>query len=133
MQKHKLVVHIDDDVEDGQMVKDAIRDYDSNIAYLQFQEGKKALNYLNDTIDSGTMPMLVLLDMNMPGMDGRMILQNLKSNAKLAPVPVVLYTTSSSHLDKHFAKTHSVEFITKPDTMNEIREVIHKLITEFVK
>lgn len=110
-------------------VKEAIHDFDSSIRVIDIEDGELGLNYLNDAKQNGDMPCLVILDLNMPKMDGKLVLKEIKKDEDLSSIPIVIFTTSSSEVDKTFAKKERVEMITKPPTTNRLTEAIARLIT----
>lgn len=127
--KPKIILHIDDDEDDRMFVKEAIHDFDSSIRVIDIEDGELGLNYLNDAKQNGDMPCLVILDLNMPKMDGKLVLKEIKKDEDLSSIPIVIFTTSSSEVDKTFAKKERVEMITKPPTTNRLTEAIARLIT----
>ncbi|HEY0715614.1 MAG TPA: response regulator [Polyangia bacterium] len=72
----------------------------------RFLDGEEALAHLRtlsaQSDFAARLPALIVLDLNLPGMDGREILGALKADAKLRTIPVVVYTTSSSPNDIAF-------------------------------
>ena len=73
-------------------------------------------------------PGLILLDLNMPRKDGRTALKEIKEDARLQRIPVVILTTSSSEED--IVRTYGLSvssFITKPVTYEDLCEVVKAL------
>jgi CheY-like chemotaxis protein len=65
-----------------------------------------------------------MLDLNMPGKDGRETLKEIKSNKQFQEIPTIVFTTSSSHRDKQNVYELGANcFITKPDTFNKLVEL----------
>ena len=62
----------------------------------------------------GIEPCLIILDINMPVMDGRQALSHIKCTEDYKDIPIVVFTTSNSTLDKSFALKWNADFITKP-------------------
>jgi CheY-like chemotaxis protein len=70
------------------------------------------------------MPSLILLDLNMPGKDGRESLRDIKNNKRFHHIPTVVFTTSSSYRDKQAVYDLGANcFVTKPDTFNQLTEL----------
>jgi CheY-like chemotaxis protein len=76
----------------------------------------------------GHLPCLVVLDINMPRMDGKQTLIRLQSDSELSTIPVVLYSTSSSELDKTFSKARKGELITKPISYDTLAATVSRLL-----
>jgi CheY-like chemotaxis protein len=109
-----IVVYADDDPDDIELVEEAFRQYTNNVEVATFPDGIQALSYLNNLTDSDPLPCLIILDVNMPVLNGKEVLVRLRQTEKYEAVPVVLFTTSSMPLDKNFAREYSAGFVTKP-------------------
>lgn len=93
-----------------------------------FNDGLEILNRLKSSSDLH--PNLIVLDINMPQLDGKDVLRILREIPTYATIPVVLLTTSSSPVDKYFAQRYNAGFITKP--MDEVEmDRITKELLEF--
>jgi len=115
------ILYAEDDLDDLDMVKLAFENQ-QNIEIVHAHDGNEALAYLNG-LDDGQLPCLIILDINMPGMDGRQTLLQLKQHDTFKKIPVVMFTTSNSPLDVEFAKKHGADFVTKPLRFDEIENL----------
>jgi two-component system response regulator len=93
-------------------------------------DGGKAMAYLNREGEYAKVPWpdLILLDLNLPIMDGREVLADIKSNPKLKHIPVVVLTTSDAEED--IVKTYALHancFITKPVDLNQFIKVVSSI------
>jgi CheY-like chemotaxis protein len=82
----------------------ALRQAGLNIPHHRCQNGDEALEYLrrsegDDAQDSPLRPSLILLDLNLPGTDGREVLRAVKNDQALAAIPIIVMTTSSNPSD----------------------------------
>jgi CheY-like chemotaxis protein len=126
--KH-IIVQIDDDLEDLEMVANAINKY-QNIELIQATDGYSGMEVLNKLVRKGNTPSLLLLDVNMPGMNGRDVLIKMKQNNLLKEIPVTLFTTSNSALDKTLASKYKADFISKPHSFTNLEQVVGKVISD---
>ncbi len=117
--KH-IILYAEDDKDDLELVKDAFSQYSHQIEIFHGHDGREALQVLQNLIARDMEPCLIILDVNMPGMDGRQTLIQLKQSEKTRNIPVVMFTTSSSRLDKDFAIKWGADFITKPLKFGEV-------------
>jgi two-component system response regulator len=127
------ILAAEDDPDDRVLVQEAFKE--SNLDYeLYFvQDGKKLLQYLNHQGSYGDpsiapRPDLILLDLNMPGMDGRESLAQIKSNADFCSIPVVVLTNSSNEQD--ILQTYELGgagFISKPSSFTGMMEIVEGL------
>jgi two-component system response regulator len=124
------------------LVEDNIDDYDATIrsfkaAHLRnpiqwCNSGKDALDYLRhegsySQRTAGAMPALVLLDLNMPGLDGRRVLAIVKQDTALRRIPIIILTTSNDQRDvTECYEMGASTYIQKPvDFDGLIRAVSH--------
>jgi CheY-like chemotaxis protein len=94
-------------------------------------DGKEAFDYLDkiETIAPENMPDIILLDINLPKINGLELLKFIKQNDKLKKIPVIILTTSSSQNDVDIAyANHASLFITKPSEMDEFLNAITAIL-----
>lgn len=95
-----------------------VRDGEEALQFL-YREGK----YVNEAL-----PQLVLLDINLPKMDGKEVLNRIKNDPELKKIIVVILTTSSSEKDiMESYNNHANCYITKPVDLEKFIEVIHSI------
>lgn len=91
------------------------------------QDGKKALAYLHNEGDysDAIRPDLIFLDLNLPGMDGRDVLAEIKSDPTLCSIPIVVLTCSTAEEDilRSYA-LHANCFISKPVDLNQFIKIV---------
>lgn len=116
-----IVFYADDDADDLELVQDAFDRYSNNVEVVTAKDGVQALSYLQSLNEQALTPCLIILDVNMPVLNGRDVLRKIKEIPPLASVPVVLFTTSSSSLDKEFARKYNAGFITKPLDVSQMK------------
>ena len=117
------VLYAEDDIDDVFFVQECFKKFDDTIELVRAENGVEALQKLEQLHQQGTAPCLVILDINMPVMDGRQALIKIKQNSKFESLPVVLFTTSNSKLDKDFAFKWGADFLTKPLKYSEVEEL----------
>lgn len=97
------ILMVEDSDEDFEAVRWAMRRLGRELPLLRCADGDSALELLRGEgarAGQGALwPALILLDLNLPGTDGREVLAELKQDARLLPIPVVVMTTSSNPLD----------------------------------
>jgi CheY-like chemotaxis protein len=124
------IVLADDDEDDRLMTRDALRDARLHNDLRFVVDGVDLMDYLHrrgryGEPDAAPRPGLILLDLNMPRMDGREALQAIKQDAELRSIPVVVLTTSKAEED--IVRTYDLgvnSFITKPVTFLGLVEVM---------
>jgi len=123
-----LVLYADDDADDRELIRDAFEEYASIVELRMFDRGTDLLHFLHQITPLQPAPCLIILDINMPGLDGKQTLRRIRSMDNFAEVPVVLFTTSTLPTEAAFAQTHNAGFVTKPLHGNQIRFILHQLI-----
>ncbi len=109
-----LILYAEDDEDDQQLVEEAFSKYSSNVKMIILNNGVETLNYLNNLQPVDSKPCLIILDINMPKMNGKEALKRIRETSRFADVPVILFTTSSQTIDRDFAREYNAGFITKP-------------------
>jgi CheY-like chemotaxis protein len=127
-QKDHIILCVDDDQDDLHLLQNALHAVGSNHKIVEAYNGEEALTLLGEMKQSGNLPCLVVLDINMPKIDGKQTLVSIQKDEELKTMPVVVFTTSSSPLDQMFFAKKNVEFITKPVQYNTMYEVANKLL-----
>lgn len=123
----------DDDADDRRLTKEAFEE--SRLANnLRFVEnGEDLLDYLRHRgkfadPESSPRPGLILLDLNMPRLDGRAALKELKSDPELRTIPVVILTTSKADEDVYRSYDLGVNsYIVKPVTFEALVDILQTL------
>ncbi|WNG44576.1 response regulator [Archangium minus] len=121
------ILLVDDDSVDVMNVQRAFKKNNAHNALYVARDGRQALEMLRD----GTVPMnnrLVLLDLNMPRMNGIEFLRALRSDPELSTTPVVVLTTSNDDRDRVQSYAHHVAgYLVKPVTSPAFVELMAAL------
>jgi len=123
-----IVFYADDDLDDLELVKDAFAQYSKNVEVLTATDGSKALSYLSNLKKYDTLPCLIILDVNMPVINGKEALLRLREMEHFQEIPIVLFTTSSQPVDKNFAQRYNAGFITKPIDVKQMEFIADQFI-----
>jgi CheY-like chemotaxis protein len=123
------IFYAEDDLDDLFIVKQAFQTYDGTIKIIHANNGLEALEILQNLEEDDTLPCLILLDINMPGMDGRETLVKIKQNERLKHIPAIMFSTSSSSLDKEFAAKWNARFFTKPLVYSEMEKMVDTFVS----
>jgi CheY-like chemotaxis protein len=131
--KTKVVLMAEDDSDDRLLVKDAMAEcgWDGDLRFVE--DGEELLDYLRHCGKYGPpatapRPGLVLLDLNMPRKDGREALREMKADADLRRIPVVVLTTSKAGTDiGRMYDMGANSFIAKPVQFEALVNVMRVL------
>ncbi|MCF6458858.1 response regulator [Pseudoalteromonas sp. MMG024] len=127
------ILMADDDEDDRLLTQDALEESRviNNLYFVN--DGVELLAYLNNQApfedkQKYPRPNIILLDLNMPRMDGREALKLIKENAELRSIPVVILTTSKQEEDKlRGYDLGAASYITKPVTFEGLVELMKQL------
>lgn len=125
----KTILYVDDDDDDVTMLRSALEMVSGEHQLLDAPDGIQALALLRQLQDKKELPGLVVLDINMPRMNGKETLVALQKDEALSCIPVVLFSTSSSILDKNFSMERNVELIVKPFDFKSLYITANKLLS----
>jgi CheY-like chemotaxis protein len=115
---YHTILLVEDDPDDAQMINEALEGLPS-INMVIKKNGLEGLHYLEESKKNNLpLPCLIILDMNMPVLDGKKLLAILKNENDFQSIPVVVFTTSSNENDRDYCERFNVPMITKPNDMN---------------
>lgn len=124
----RIVLHIDDDEEDRMLLEEALQKLDAKIRVQQAESGEAALSFLKQSKALGAMPCLIVLDINMPGMNGKEVLKEIKGDQELSSLPLILFTTAPEATYRELAKKENLQLITKPLNSAELIQSARKML-----
>lgn len=122
------ILCVDDDEDDLFFIKEIIHSQGHTFDIEEATNGWDALSYLHNSLKKDELPCLIIMDMNMPRMDGRQTIGKIKEDEQLATIPIVVFTTSSNIAHKKYFESQGIRFITKPfDYKVFTKEIINLL------
>jgi CheY-like chemotaxis protein len=124
----KTILCVDDDVDDFHMLQEALNGVEEPLDIVCAKDGIHALELLEQMKENDRLPCLIVLDINMPRMNGKQTIAAIQADASLHTIPLVLFTTSSSEIDKSFSLSKHVELISKPLNVKTLQAIATKLI-----
>lgn len=126
--ERKHILWADDDMDDLLLMRHVLQDIGHDYNIKEVSNGQEALDYLEDAKRDHSLPSLIILDMNMPVLNGKETLSLIKKDDALKDIPLVFFTTSNSELDRMFCQRFGVEMITKPPQYLELKEAVKRLL-----
>ena len=123
MSEHNhIILYAEDDPDDYQLVQEAFHSH-PDVTIKHVTNGRQVMEFLQSLSSPKDYPCLIILDINMPLMDGREALMKIKQMADFKDIPVIMFTTSSNELDRMFAQKNGAEFVTKPLQFDRVSEI----------
>ncbi len=128
----KTVFLIDDDCDDREIFQESLTSLNLNLNFVEAKNGAEALKKLEEP--NFQKPDLIFLDLNMPIMDGRQFLREVKKNSRYNDIPVIIYSTSSNEIDLRFARENDAAmFMTKQYSLDLLKSELHTTIHTFLQ
>ena len=124
------VLLVDDNPGDVRLTVEAWKDAKVLVDLHVASDGVEALEFLRrqGRFHSSPRPDLILLDLNLPRMDGREVLKEIKGDASLKTIPVVILTTSASQIDiERSYLLHANCYISKPVDLDGFLQVVRSI------
>lgn len=117
MNRKKPILIADDDPDDRELIAASFSEILPVEKLHIVTDGLKLLSYLDLLADPNELPGLILLDLNMPILDGFTTLKKLKENNRFKKIPVVVLSTSKNSEDKDKClKLGAADYLVKPNT-----------------
>jgi CheY-like chemotaxis protein len=124
--KHLLI--IDDDVEDQEIFIEALHEVDPSVACDSVVSGEDAFNFLE--ANRSRLPELIFLDMNMPKLNGKQVLKEIKKSEVFSRIPVIMYSTSFAPRDiEEIRQLGAVYHLFKPSKFDDLCNSLKHLIS----
>lgn len=124
------ILLVEDNVGDARLTREALRGGNLRNTLHHVQDGVEALSFLRreGPYRAAPYPDLILLDLNLPRMDGREVLDAIKNNDAWKHIPVIVLTTSDDERDIVKAyNLHANCFITKPVQLEAFLAVVRSI------
>lgn len=124
-----LILYVDDDNDDCIFLKTSLEVAGNNADLICSPNGEEAARYL-DSVDAASLPSLIVLDLNMPRWGGQQTLHYLKSQPRLAAIPVVVLSTSGNEKEKEDCRRlGAVSYYKKPYHFNDYKGIVAGLFS----
>jgi len=122
------ILCVDDDEDDMTILHESFRILGTKYQIDEAFDGIDALNKLKAYKEKGELPCLIILDINMPRLDGKQAVIAIQSDPDLINVPIVIFTTSSSKMDQLFCASRHVAMMTKPIDFKTFHATAQKML-----
>ena len=123
----RTLLYVEDEDATVFLLQTALNDAEIAVRVCRVADGEQALSFLNkhgQYMEAPT-PDLVLLDLNLPKVNGLEVLAEMQANDSLRPIPVVVFTSSSLAADKRKSLALGAQdYITKPSTLDSFMEAV---------
>lgn len=125
----KTILFVEDDADDRDFLLDAVKEVNPSVNVVFAKHCLEALNYLNDEKEEIDFPSLIVLDLNMPVLDGKETYRKIRNELKLDAVPIIVFTSSQNPHDKAMFNNLGVEVITKPYDFSYMHTIVTHMLS----
>lgn len=123
------VLIADDDLEDLELIEEAILHITPGVELKKFTDGQSVIEYLNLTGDDD-LPLLIMLDYNMPQLNGSQLLSAMKAQVRYQSIPKIVLSTSNAPMHiRECMNNGATEYVEKPDSIEELYKLAARLLT----
>lgn len=119
----------EDDIDDEELLKEIFLTIDPLLSPMFVNNGRKILALLGE-MDEAALPCLIVLDYNMPELNGAEILAELKKNPRYQSIPKIIWSTSGSEKYKnHCLSLGARDYLIKPSSVRELTEAARYMLS----
>jgi CheY-like chemotaxis protein len=121
------IVVVDDDQEDHMILKDYFESIDKTNCLRFFLNSRDLFDFLKTVKIDSDLPQLIVLDLNMPILNGTQTLLALKQDSRLRHIPIIIYSTSENETEKRKCLSFgAVDYIVKPTSLEEGESIVKR-------
>ena len=129
------ILLVEDNPADARLTQEAIRDTEFRYQLHLAEDGEEAMEFLYQEGEFADVPRpdLILLDLNLPGMDGREVLAEIKADDNLGSIPVVVLTTSTAQQDLLYSYgLRANSYVNKPIDRDRFNDMIKSVMEYWI-
>jgi response regulator RpfG family c-di-GMP phosphodiesterase len=121
----------EDDPDDYDFFSNTLKEINSKIKLTWFQTCEDLLTYLKTEKD---LPCLIVLDMNMPKMDGQTCLVSIKKELNLLNIPIIIFSTAGHpHIIREAIQAGAHKYLFKPSSLEEFKKIVCEILATPVR
>jgi CheY-like chemotaxis protein len=120
-----VILYAEDDSDDFESIKEVLDQLSDQHILLHAKNGQEAVSFIENTT---VLPSLIVLDLNMPVMDGKEVLHWLKERDDYKNIRVMVFTTSSREEDVKLCQKHRCTFFRKPTLYRDLLHVAQTML-----
>ncbi len=136
MQNMAAILVIEDNPADSHLISKAFEERCPGMKYFIADNGVTGSDYVfqRGVFASTPLPNLILLDLNLPGKDGRELLQEIKSDKRLRSIPIIMFTSSEAESDiKSCFDQGANAYFSKPADLEEFMGIMELICQHWIK
>lgn len=125
----KSILLGEDDIDDEELLKELFSSVDGSFELTFINNGRQLVEHL-DALSENQLPCLLILDYNMPELNGADVLERIKSNSRYTDIPKIIWSTSGTETyRKKCLDLGAEDYIIKPSRVSELVQAIQYMIS----
>ena len=125
--KH-IILYADDDADDLFFLQEAFERYSQHVEIRTALDGQEAIELLEALPEDLPPPCLIILDINMPRINGKEAFYRIRQMERFRETPVVFFSTSGMPADKDFAQRNNIGYMVKPLDIRQVMVMADQFI-----
>jgi CheY-like chemotaxis protein len=127
--KSSVILIGEDDIDDQEILTEIFKEFHQSFELQFIGSGKKLISYLMNMEQDG-LPCLILLDYNMPELNGEEILKRINEDKRFASIPKIVWSTSNSaNYRERCIKAGAMEYLVKPSTIQSLKDTLRHILS----
>jgi len=128
---HKLILIGEDDIDDKEILEEIFSSMDSLIKLTFISDGQKLVSFLENATPEN-LPGLIILDYNMPHLNGAEILRSIQQNEKVKNIPKIIWSTANADGFKNIClQLGAREYLVKPSRFKDLESMIKQMLSYY--
>jgi CheY-like chemotaxis protein len=125
----KQILIGEDDIDDQEILEEIFSSIDANLNLTFINDGQKIVQFLENATTEN-LPGLIILDYNMPHLNGAEILKSLQQNKKLEKIPKIIWSTANAEGFKNIClQLGACEYLVKPSSFSDLKSMIEGMLS----
>ena len=125
--EEKTILYVDDDADDRDLLGEIMETITPAVKIIFAENGLKALKLLEGIKNEKFRPSLIVLDLNMPYLNGIQTFERIKADIELKSIPIVILTSGENPADISFFSLQGIPYFTKPVKFSDMESLARKL------
>lgn len=124
----KFIILGEDDIDDQEILEEVFSSVDTDLSLQFFSNGKQVLSHLENSKDN--LPCLIVLDFNMPELNGADILKILSKDQRYEKIPKIIWSTSDAPVFRSMClELGASDYLVKPSKINALQDMVKHMLS----
>ncbi len=126
---YKQILIGEDDIDDQEILEEIFLSIDPKLILTFINDGQKIVSFLENTT-AENLPGLIILDYNMPHLNGAEILKSIQQNEKVKNIPKIIWSTANAERFKNIClQLGACEYLVKPSSFSDLKNMIKGMLS----